>query len=166
MKKAKIKARQRIYRQSPEFKAKRNLHNQIPEVKARVKAKRQTPEAKAKEKLHYQLPEVKARKQSPEAKAKVNLRNQSPKRRAKRVAYAIAYNVDPVNKARARKNAYCLLHSCRRSICTDCMSTDKAIQKGLMCIICREIKTKHYICNTCTTECRDNKKLRIEAIVG
>ena len=48
------KAKQKAYRQTPEFKAKQKAYQQTPEAKAKQKAYQQTPEFKAKQKAYYE----------------------------------------------------------------------------------------------------------------
>jgi hypothetical protein len=78
----------------------------------------------------------------------------------------LEYREDPINKARAKEKSYCNIHNCQKRFCTECMKPQDAIDKGLVCFICRENKTRHAICDECRGICRGNEPLRIEAIVG
>ncbi len=84
----------------------------------------------------------------------------------KGIEKVLEYRENPVNKARAKEKSYCNIHNCWKRFCTDCMKPQDAIDKGLVCFICRVNKTRHAICDECRGICRENEPLRIEAIVG
>jgi hypothetical protein len=71
-----------------------------------------------------------------------------------------------LNAFEIKRKHYCLEHNCAKSRCTDCMTVEQAVSKGLMCIICRVGKTRHYICDNCREQCIGNEVMRIEAIIG
>lgn len=85
---------ERIYYQSPEYKAQQKARRQTPEYKAQEKARKQTPAYKAKAKAYG-----KAYRQSPEKKAKKKAYSQSPAYKA----YEKTYNQSPKGKARSQK---------------------------------------------------------------
>ena len=58
--KAYRKAYDKAYNQTPEYKAQQKAYRQTPEYKARDKARHQTPEYKAQQKAYRQTPENKA----------------------------------------------------------------------------------------------------------
>ena len=82
---------------------------------------------------------------------------------AKRAQNAQYYEL---NAPAIKRRHYCLEHNCAKSRCTDCMTVEQAVSKGLMCIICRVGKTRHYICDNCREQCIGNEVMRIEAIIG
>ena len=88
------KAKRKKLLSTPEYKAKRKVHNktysQRPEVKARKKARQSTPEHKAYQKAYSQRPENKAARKVQESK---------PKRKA----YQKAYQRTPEYKAKEKE---------------------------------------------------------------
>ena len=146
----------------------------MPQVKQMTK--RKMPSAEDREESKRKRKETrKAYAASPKGKEKRKAYEASPEVIEKRKAYAaspkgikvkLEYREDPVNKARAKEISYCNIHKCWKRFCTDCMNTQDAIDKGLMCIMCRVNKTRHAICDECRGICRGNEPLRIEAIVG
>ena len=142
----------------------------------REESKRQRGEKKkAYEASPKGIKKRKAYKASPKGIKKRKAYNASPKgikvkkvynASPKGIAKALEYREDPVNKARRKEKSYCNIHNCQKRFCTDCMTPQDAIDKGLVCFICRVNKTRHAICDECRGICRENEPLRIEAIVG
>ena len=96
------------------------------------------------------------------ARARMDKYHAKPGSKAKMKASMAKYLAKPETKAKR----YCNEHMCQKRTCTDCMSTQEAIDKGLVCLICREKKTRHAMCDDCRGTCRGSEPLRIEAIVG
>jgi hypothetical protein len=111
--------------------------------------------AKAQKRKHYaeNAPAIKAQKRK-------HYELNAPAIRAQKAQYY------ELNAFEIKRKHYCLEHNCAKSRCTDCMTVEQAVSKGLMCIICRVGKTRHYICDNCRKECEGNEVMRIEAIIG
>ena len=112
--------------------------------------------AKAQKRKHYaeNAPAILAQK------AQYYKEKNAPAIRAQRAQYY------ELNAFEIKRKHYCLEHNCAKSRCTDCMTVEQAVSKGLMCIICRVGKTRHYICDNCRGQCKENEVMRIEAIIG
>jgi len=91
----KILAQLNVYRQTPEYKAKRKEYEQRPEVRDKLRIYQQRPERKAKTKEYGQRPEVKAKRkeyeQTPERKAKTKEYKQRPEVKVRNSTYLKKY---------------------------------------------------------------------------